>query len=306
MSGDIGSSRNYILITPCKNEAENLPSLVNSVVNQTITPIVWVVIDDGSTDDTPNILNDYQNKYKWIKVLRLEESPRDLGLHLASVMEKGFNYAIDFCNKEKIVYNYLGNIDGDLTIQDTFFKNLIIEFEKDSKLGIASGGLIVTTADGLRHVKGLPVDEPSGGDMLVRRKCFEDCKGIPQSYAYDSVFKAKARLRGWKTKRCEENLVTEARDVGSAEGYLKGFLHMGKTSYYLNLHPLHVFIRGFHKSMTKPHYGGTVYILSYLYCVLKRSKQVEDEEIKGYFWNKWRNKQYRLFPGIRHEAVEKK
>jgi glycosyltransferase involved in cell wall biosynthesis len=304
LNGDSNSNKNYLLITPCKNEEENLPSLINSVVKQTIKPLIWVIIDDGSTDNTSQILDDSQNNYDWIKILRFEETPRDLGIHLAEVMQKGFEYAISICNQEEAVYYYLGNIDADLTLPPTFYENLIFEFEHDSKLGMASGGLILTNSQGkLVHVTGLPVDEPSGGDVLIRRSCFEECGGIPQSYAYDSVIKAKARLRGWDTKRFEDNIVIEARDVGNAESYFKGYWHMGKTSHYLNLHPAHILLRGILKSFKKPYYGGTIYVISYVYSLLIRDEQINDKEVRSYFWNKWKYVYSRFFVRVKHETI---
>lgn len=286
MSGNIKQSGNYILITPCKNEEDNLFSLINSITCQTINPIVWVIIDDGSTDNTPTILADAKNKYSWIKVLRLEEKPRDIGLHLAEVMKKGFDYAISFCKQTSISYEYLGNVDGDLILPESFFENLIKEFENNTNLGIASGG-----TDNIIHGKKvraiLSENEPSGGHMLIRRKCFEDCKGFPISYSADSVIKAKARLRGWATKRFEKNIATEIRDVNSAEGYWKGLMQSGKSSYYLNFHPFHVILKSIKYSSRKPYYGGFAFFVGYLGSFIRRRKRINDKEIQKYFWNKW-------------------
>ena len=104
-------SMNYILITPCKNEGENLPKLIQSIVLQTIKPVIWVIIDDASTDNTPQITKEATEKNDWIKILRYEEATkRDLGLHLAKIMRNGFDMAIDHCKKKDIEYKiqYLG------------------------------------------------------------------------------------------------------------------------------------------------------------------------------------------------------
>jgi len=305
LNGSEGSSKKYILVTPCKNEEDNLKSLINSITMQTVRPIIWIIVDDGSTDDTSTILRVVQNKYDWIEVLRIEESPRDLGLHLADITKKGFDYAIKFCIQNGLEYNYLGNVDADLILPPSFFENIVMEFENDPGLGVASGGIILTIGNKLVHAKGLPSDEPSGGDMLIRRRCFEDCGGIPQSYSYDTVLKTKSKLNGWKTKRFEEYLATETRDVSSAEGYLKGYLHMGKASHFLNLNPIHVILRSMIKSFRKPYYGGFVYFLSYSYHFLKRDEQIADDEIRKYFWNKWKHVyNERLLRGVNHEIVD--
>jgi hypothetical protein len=161
------------------------------------------------------------------------------------------------------------------------------EFENDTKLGIASSGTKHIIGNKIIHAK-VSIDEPSGGHMLIRRNCFGDCGGIPLSYAMDSVLKAKARLRGWKTRRFEKNIATEIRDVSSAEGYWKGFVNKGKASHYLNLHPVHVVVRSFIYSYRRRYYAGVAYLSGYLSSIIKRERKEEDEEVKNYFRNKWK------------------
>ena len=287
MSGRIDSSKNYTLITPCKNEGKNLLSLINSIAAQTIKPIVWVIVDDGSTDNTPIILQNSQNKYNWIRVLRLEESPRNLGLHLAEVMKKGFDCCIDFCKQTEFEYNYLGNVDGDLTLPSNFFEKLINEFERNPILGIASGGTDYTIGNKKVRAK-VSENEPSGGHMLIRRTCFEEISGIPLTYAVDSVIKAKSRLKGWKTRRFEENIATEIRDASSADGYWKGHVHHGEISYYLNHNPIHVAMKIIKHTFRRPYYGGIAYLVGYIGSIIRVKERINDKEIRRYYWNKWK------------------
>ena len=279
--------RRYILNTPIKDEEENLSNLIQSVVKQTVKPVLWVIVDDGSTDSSQDIIEEAVKKHKWIQSIRLSSSKRDLGLHYARIVRKGFDFAIEYCMKNGIDYDYLGNLDGDLILEPTFFENLIKEFEKNPKLGIASGGSKNIVGDRVIRAKA-SIDEPAGGHTLIRRKCFEECSGIPLSYACDSVLKAKAKLRGWKTKRFEENIATVIRDMSNAEGYWKGFVHNGKASYYLNLNPLHVMIRSVIYSFRRPYYTGIAYMVGYLSDRIRKKKQIDDNEIKEYYWNKWK------------------
>lgn len=276
----------YIIITPCKNEGKNLPHLVDSVASQTVRPVLWVIVDDGSTDDTPYIIEKAMKAHNWIQSIRLSGTVRDLGLHLSGVLKKGFDYTISYCKKHDIEYDFLGNLDGDLILPPTFYENLIREFEKDSKLGFASGGTRHIIGDRIVHAK-VSVNEPSGGHMLIRRECFEECGGVPLSYAVDSEMKANARCRGWRTKRFEDNIATEIRDVNAAEGYWKGFLHKGESSYYLNHNPLHVLMRVIMYSTKRPYYNGIAYLIGYLTCIVHRKESIKDTEIRRYFWNKW-------------------
>ena len=276
----------YILVTPCKNEGTNLPNLIRSLTLQTRKPVLWVIVDDGSTDRTPEIIEEAVERQNWIKGIRLDSNNRDLGLNLTQVVKRGFEFAIEYCKNNGIDYKYLGNVDGDITLEHTFFENIIKEFENDPKLGIASGGTNHIVGDRVIHAK-LRDDEPSGGHMVIRRECYEDCGGIPLSYALDSVLKAKARLRGWKTRRFETAIATEIRDVGSAEGYWKGFMHDGRSDYYLGYHPVHVVIKGM-KFCKRPWYGGIAYLSGYLNSLIRRKDRIADDEVKIYFRNKWK------------------
>jgi glycosyltransferase involved in cell wall biosynthesis len=298
------SSRNYIVVTPCKNEGENLPGLVASMVAQTIKPVLWVIVDDGSTDDTPRITQEAAEKYEWIHVLRLDEGARDLGLHYATVVKTGFDHVISYCKENNLEYRYLGNLDGDLTLPSTFYENLMTEFEKDPELGIASGGTKhIIIGDRVRYAK-VSVNEPSGGHMLIRKRCFMECGGIPLSYSIDSVLKAKARIKVWKTRRFEENVATEIRDVHAAEGYWKGFMHKGESSYYLNINPFHVIAIVVRYSFRKPYYIGIAYLTGYLYSLVRGKERINDPEIRRYFWNKWKeHPQFRIW-GTADEILE--
>ena len=287
MSVEVDASRKYTVVTPCKNESENLPDLIASVVAQTIRPVAWVIVDDGSTDGTPDITQWAAKKYGWVHVLQLEEGNRDLGLHYATIVKTGFDHAISFCEENGFEYSYLGNLDGDLTLPPTFYENLMIELEKDPELGVASGGTEHIIGGHVRYAK-VSVNEPSGGHMLIRRECFDEIGGIPLSYAVDSVIKTKARIRGWKTRRFEENIATEIRDVNAAEGYWKGFVHKGEIYYYLNHNPLHVAMKMLIYSFNRPYYTGIAYLAGYFGSLFRRKGRINDTEIRRYYWNKWK------------------
>ena len=281
-------NKRYVLVTAAKNEGENLPKLVQAVAEQTIKPVLWVIADDGSMDNTPEIIKKAKEKYGWIQSIRLnsEVESRDIGLHLSRVMMKVTEFAIGYCGRNEIKYDYIGNVDGDIILEKTFFEKMINEFEKDPKLGIAGSGTQYVEGDEIIQPEGNE-EEPSGGDMLIRRECFEDCGGIQLSCCWDSVLKAKARLRGWKTKRFEHVKAIETRIPGS-EDYWKRGIHTGRSVYQLNLHPLHVMIKFVKILFKRPHYWGIAFISGYLLSLIRREEQIKDEELRNYFWNKWK------------------
>ena len=91
---------NYVLVTPIKNEEANLPGLIDSIENQDLKPILWVIVDDSSDDSSPNILEAASKKNSYIQVVTLTaKSKYDIGEHYAEVCSIGFKYAIDFVKK---------------------------------------------------------------------------------------------------------------------------------------------------------------------------------------------------------------
>ena len=292
--------RSYILITPCKNEEKSLRSLIQSVVEQSIKPVLWVIVDDGSNDKTPEIISETKNKYQWVKSVRLKESHRDLTIHFASVVKTGLDFAIEYCRKHGIQYDYICFLDADMIIQNKdFFNKIIAEFEKDSSLGIASGDI-----DEMGKVHGgkRRKDTVSGGEMVCRRECFEDVGGFPLSYAPDSVLRVKAKLRGWEIKRFNDAKVIQIRGTGSAEGLWKGFIIKGKSDHYLNYNPFIVVAKGLKYCLTRQHCKGVAYLCGYFGSLIHRKEQINDEEIRKYFywykpreiwqyyWNVFKNK----------------
>jgi glycosyltransferase involved in cell wall biosynthesis/peptidoglycan/xylan/chitin deacetylase (PgdA/CDA1 family) len=288
-SNHFPDSYRYIVVTPCKNEARNLPRLIESLVSQRIKPALWVIIDDGSIDGTFEIIRDAEKKYKWIKGIGLKAtiSKRDRGTHLANVMRTGFDFAVKYSMETGIKFDYLSNVDGDIILEPAFFEKVVGELKKEPLQGIAIGTTryifddrIVDVIDG--------ENEPPGGHMVIRRECYEECNGIPISYAVDSALKAKARLGGWKTKKFNA-IAIEERPVHSAEGYWKGYKEKGEAAYYLNLNPLHIVFSAVRYLFKRPYYIGIAYFVSYFGCLMRKKEKVEDKELKQYFRNKWKD-----------------
>lgn len=272
----------YIVVTPCKNEEKNLENLINSMVSQTVKPALWIIVDDGSTDNTPNIIQEALNKYQWIQSIQLTHGKRDRGLHLANIIRAGFDFGISYCAKEQIHYTYLSNIDSDIVLEPYYFELILTEFESDPLLGTASGGLYHYEA-GEIVPENINDSEPPGACIVIRRKCFEQCGGIFISYAWESVLNAKVKLKDWKTKIFNDIKVVEVRDTNSAEGYWKGYIYKGECAHYLNFNPLHVLGKTIFYLFKKPHFIGFAYIYGYLYNYLSNKPQINDIDIKHYF-----------------------
>lgn len=279
----------YILITPAKNEASNLPQVANSVLQQTVLPKLWVIIDDGSSDNTPDIIKKLVARYSWIKSIQLPPHPRDVTFHYSYVCKCGFDYIIDICQSASIEYEYIGLLDADTILEDTYFEKLIIEFNKENLLGIASGH-IIDVPSGMVHWNILKKDRPNkkwprGSGRLWKKKCFFETGQYLVEPSPDSISNIKALLRNWKIAQFGFILAQQLRETCSAEGVWKGYMGEGHCAYYLNKHPLLILINSIYYSTKKPYYIGFAFFYGYYSGVVHRGKKIRDPEIKEYYWN---------------------
>ena len=277
---ELGGPNNYVLISPIKDEEKNLPNLIESVANQTIKPSLWVIVDDCSQDSSPLIIEKAKRKYKWISSIRLdEEKRRDSWFRISLVLKEGVNFCYEHANKNGLNFDYLGTIDGDVILDKDYYEKLLNKFKEDPKLGVASGEPFYL----IEKSKVVPAGDSSPGAVkLIRRKCFEECGGIPVTRAWDSVFNIKAVIRGWKVKQFHDAKFYVTRQVFSAEGLWKGYKEFGKSSYYLGFNFIHALGKGLMLTFRRPHYVGLAYLVGYLSSLILREEQIDDEEVRNY------------------------
>jgi glycosyltransferase involved in cell wall biosynthesis len=278
--------RNYIIVTPCKNEEENLPKLAVSLINQTIPPKVWVIVDDGSSDRSYSIIQNLSKNYSWIKCIELKAGSRDLGVHVSHVYRSGFNYAINYCNENNINFEYIGVVDADIILDNAYFENLIAELEKNPNLGVCSG-LIGNIVDGDIIYTSFREDLPSGGARLWRKQCFEETGGYLLTCCPDSISNVKAKLKGWDTRKFGEIVSLSSRPYASAEGQWNGYKKLGANNYFIGYNPLHVILKSIFMLYSRNNYfkcgAGIAYSIGYFKNYLKRSPRIKDKEILRYY-----------------------
>jgi glycosyltransferase involved in cell wall biosynthesis len=276
----------YILVTPCKNEEESLPKLSESVTGQDALPLLWVIVDDGSTDKTPAILADLCSKYPWVQTLTLTEKPRDLGVHVSSVYKAGFDNAIKNCSDNSVNYSFIGSVDADIILDKNYFSSLIKKFDVDPELGICSGH-IGNIINGNIVWSNYKEDLPSGGARLWRKKCFEETGGYLITCSPDSVSNVKAKLKGWKTRYFVTPTAISTRAYSSAQGQWKGYRKLGSNNYYIGYSPIHVCLKGIKLLYSKngyfTHGVGLAYIYGYFHDLILSKPRISDKEVLEYY-----------------------
>jgi glycosyltransferase involved in cell wall biosynthesis len=273
---------NLILVTPIKNEAENIPQLVRSVASQKKIPILWVVVDDGSTDGSDRIIEETIPKYSWIFLLRLPKSERDIGFHYSHVCRVGFFKALALAQQKEIEFEYIALLDADITLESNYFATLNERMEQDPKIGIASGGTWSLKKGEYYQEKQIQT-MPSGCARIWKRKCFIETNGYEDTMAPDSISNARANLAGWKTQRFEDIKAYQSRPVGSAEGLSKGYFKYGEAHYFRWVHPVVILAKAF-LLVKKGHINLSIaYLKGYLHAFKTKIPRLTDPELIKYF-----------------------
>jgi len=292
-----GSRLQYILITPARNEEAFLEKTIQSVVSQTVRPVRWVIVNDGSTDGTARILARYAALHDWIQVVDMP-ARRD-----RSFAAKVHSFNAGYETVKAIDHQVVGNLDADVSFEETFFAFLLDRLAGDPELGVV--GTIFREADGYRsdadsfegqaHV--------SGQCQLFRRECFEAIGGyVPhRAGGIDWIAVTTARMKGWKTRSFREQSFFHHRTLGTAErSRLASAFSYGEKDYYLGGHPLWQLFRVTYR-MAKPPYlvGGVATGGGYLWACLRQTRRPVSAELMRFH----RTEQMRKLRAILRSAL---
>ena len=171
---------NYVVITPVRDEQEHIKGTLESMLKQTVLPQQWVIVDDGSTDATPNIIRQYAERHAWITpVFRANRGYRKSGGGVVDAFYDGYQ-AIRSGDWE-----YLVKFDGDLIFENNYFQTCLERLDSDSKLGIA-GGIICYESDGEISIEHAPLFHVRGATKIYRRECWQAIGGLLSIPGWDT------------------------------------------------------------------------------------------------------------------------
>ena len=260
----------YVLITPARNEEAYIEKTIQSVISQTILPKKWVIVSDGSTDATDDIVKKYLHYYLWIDIVR---TPERKERHFA-----GKVYAFDagFEKVKHLDYDIIGNLDADLSFDESYFAFLLEKFSQDAKLGVGGTPFIEDESQPYDY-SFTNIEHVSGACQLFRRKCFEDIGGyIPiKGGGIDWAAVTTARMKGWKTRTYTEKTIFHHRKMGTGKSsLLTARFRQGKEDYYIGNHPLWEIFRTIYQMKFKPVIiGGLFLYLGYVKAFIMRVKR---------------------------------
>ena len=251
----------YVLVTPARNEAAFIERTIQSVIAQTVLPLRWVIVSDGSTDGTDEIVERYIPGRPWLELIKLPPGrARDFAAKVVA-FNAGYGRVKD------LPYDVIGNVDADISFGEDFFAYLLGQFETIPRLGVAGTHYLEGDFHSFRDSYINP-DHVNGQCQLFRRKCFEEIGGyVPiKGGGIDWVAVTTARMKGWTTRSFGDRTFHHHRKMGTAGGSeLRARFHYGRKDYFLGGHPVWQVFRSTFQLTKRPYiFGGLALMAGYL------------------------------------------
>lgn len=224
----MNSNKRYVIISSAFNEEDVIDHTIDSITKQTILPLQWIIVDDGSTDQTYEKVVKRVAGFHWIKVLSKANSNCQFGEHVAI----NFNYGMSFLDVTE--YDFIVKLDMDLAIdRDDYFEFQIVQMGKYPELGISSG-ITYFLNNGQKLMVMHPYWRTTGAIKFYRHKCFEDIGGIASIYGWDGLDDLKARYHGWQTRTFYELEVNHLKKHRDLSRKTRTQTHINNSKSYYN------------------------------------------------------------------------
>lgn len=283
----------YVLITSARNEERFISKTLDSIVAQTVLPERWVIVDDGSTDHTAEIVESYAERHPWIELVRRVQ---DRDRHFASKAH-AVNTGLERANS--LEFEILGNLDADVSFGPDYMEFLMQRFSEDPDLGVA--GTPFTQEGHYDSSKDSFEGENyvAGPCQLFRRECFQEIGGYVPNRAggLDWIAVMTARMMGWKVRAFPEKRFHHYRPLGTAgRGDLAALFSYGEKDYYLGGSPVWQLFRVAYRMAKKPVLlGGLALLSGYCWAALRRVKRPVSPELMRFHRREQKKKLRAIF-----------
>jgi poly-beta-1,6-N-acetyl-D-glucosamine synthase len=237
------------VVTPVKNESRYIRFTLDSVIAQKVRPAKWVVVDDGSEDDTAEIVSGYLPDNEWITLLRLDNTgePRAGGSKVVQAFYRGFSLL------QSMPFDYIVKLDGDLTLPPDYFARMLAEFDADPKLGICGGKILNKFSDSDLRAEATERYHVRGALKMLRRTCWESIGGFKEFWNWDGLDIIEANYKGWHTRSIDVPVIHH-RPTSAAYDPVKHAYRSGYESYRLGADLPLTLVRALVRIKRKPYF----------------------------------------------------
>lgn len=279
----VSTQNRLALISPLKNEIENLPVLINSIENQTIPIDMWIIVDDQSTDGSGEYLQNYSSKIKNVNNfivhhLDILSSDYGLGFKYSKVVAYGFDILFKQECKTGVTYDYIGILDTDCILHKNYYEKILEKFHVLPKLGLASGVIFYKTSDGKFKRDHEPERCARGPVRVWRGDCIRET-GYRPGLSADSISSANAWSCGWHCQGFTDS-IAYARQMGKRVDHS----YYGEAAYYLGIPQWYVLLKSLLLFSRSSKESAEKYIQGYK-SAKKNNNRIKDKKVSSYYKN---------------------
>ena len=287
-----------VAVSPVRNEAQTLERTIASMVAQTRRPTQWVIVDDGSTDRTAEIVMAAAKKHGWIQLVqRPDRGFRKLGGGVIEAFDEGLAAADD-------LWDYVAKVDADIEFPADYLAVLMEYFREDPELGAASGKVFLMEEGSA--TENFMIDEMVAGQFKVyRREAFEAIGGFVHEVMWDGIDFHRARMEGWRTRSFDDPRlrISELRPMGASDrSIFRGRMRWGRGQWFMGSWMPYILASGLFRMRERPLVvGGLLIVLGYLWAALRGDPRYEDERFRHelHRWQKERLRSLLRGRGVR-------
>lgn len=255
----------YVVITPVRDEEEYVEETIRSMLKQTIPPVNWILVDDGSRDRTPEILQRYVGSTPWLDVVTRE----DRGFRATGSGEVDAFYE-GYSNLRTDEWDFIVKLDADLVFDEDYFERCLRHFAQEPRLGIAGGTIESVGKNGI-YRESHPSFHVRGATKIYRRTAWEALTGIVAAPGWDTLDEVRANILDWKTRTFPEIVLRQLRPTGSALGQWRSWLKDGEGCYLVGYHPLFLLARSVFRLSRRPYVVAAAGLLTgYVWALVRR------------------------------------
>jgi poly-beta-1,6-N-acetyl-D-glucosamine synthase len=276
----MATTTKYVIVSPVRDEEQYIEGTLRRVVRQTVLPAQWIIVDDGSSDRTGQIMDEYAKEYPWIRAVH--RSDRGQRIPGAGVMEAFYD---GFHRLMSPHWEFIAKLDGDVGLEPNYFERCFQRFKEDPKLGICGGMMYCYKRENL-VLEANPVFHVRGPIKLYKRSCWDAIGGLIKAAGWDTVDEVQANRLGWRTKSFADLKVIHQRPTGAVQGTWRDGVKMGRAAYFAGYHPVFMLAKCLKRLFQEPYAAGAVaHGYGFASAYLKRLPQVEDQALIRYIRN---------------------
>ena len=278
----------YVLITAAYNEGAHIGSTIEAVLAQSLSAHKWVIVSDGSTDNTDAIVKEYSERNSFIKYIRREKSSES-----PSFVSKVYAIQEGYKLLSVAPYQFIGILDADITFGRDYYERVISKFHEDTRLGIAGGFIYEPWAGVFRSRPSNRSTSVAGAIQLFRRECYEAIGGH-MSLPYggeDWMCEILTRMKGWQVTAFPDIVAFHHNPSEAKRGAIKNAIRQGKMDYSVGSHPLFELVKCVRRVQERPYFLRALFrLLGFTWCVIKRERIEVSTDVIGYLRREQMNK----------------